>query len=151
MQLQALHRSLRDRRRELRTMAVGLAAVVAATALAFPLVSGWPQAYYDLGVVPTIVLEITLPAALAVFALLGAVADGPRIGSTAVTMVALATLVAATSSIYILVTPGDGGVFFGGLITLSWGFLLAAAVLLDAAAAHLGLDATGRLLTAVSQ
>lgn len=124
---------MRPARSSIELLELALAAAVVLPLLAiyagvpYPL-SSWPEVA-GLPANP----ELLVPGALGLVALVGAtwdlLADGLGLSALAVGTLAVVTLWWAVTSWYTLYTPGPGGVFFGGLLTLGAGVVLAVAVL----------------------
>ncbi len=115
-----------------RTTVRRLEVFLAVTVIALPLLTGVIPAggidpLVDVGVVPV----LSVPPLLGIVVLIGAVDDGISLGSVAVSLLALVTLVVAASSIAVLINPPTGGGVYGGhLFTFAAGLALAGGVLI---------------------
>lgn len=123
----------RRQRRILRAVELTLGLVVVVTPVV--VVSQgelWSTLDDNYGLIATLVglgAMLGVPLVLAGVTLAGAALDGLRTSSVVVAILALETAWYGLLSVYTLLNPPEGGgVFFGGLLTLFFGLLLAIAI-----------------------
>jgi hypothetical protein len=76
--------------------------------------------------------ELIAPGLLGIAAILGVLRDGFTVGSIAIGMLGVVTLLLAATSLYTLYFSTGGGVFWGGFFTLISGVSLAILVIVQA-------------------